>query len=369
MRVAIVGAGIAGLSTARSLVKLGHQVTLIERAASIPNPLSASGDQHRLIRRAYGGQDGYARQIGEAFDAWDEMWDDLGARHYANVGIIGISRTPGDEADALREGLERTGFPFELFDPAEACARYPFLDAGNVRSVWLSPEGGVLFCRRIARDLAAWLARHGAELMTGAEIVAIDAEAGTVTTAAGAVHAFDRVVVTAGAWVLRLFPDLGASLRTYRTAVVYLHPPADLRPAWETAPAILSFGGTMDGYGVPPVDGTGLKLGAGIFKRAAADPDADRVPAPGEGERMRDAFGPPIARIGEYRVADVVTCAYTFTADETFFSAARGKALVVSACSGHAYKFGAAIGRRVAEAVDGGDTGRLETWLRAEPPA
>ncbi|RUX44114.1 sarcosine oxidase, partial [Mesorhizobium sp. M4A.F.Ca.ET.050.02.1.1] len=44
----------------------------------------------------------------------------------------------------------------------------------------------------------------------------------------------------------------------------------------------------------------------------------------------------------------------------------RGKCLVVSACSGHGYKFGAAVGRRVAKAVGDGDVGGLKKWLRAE---
>jgi sarcosine oxidase len=62
----------------------------------------------------------------------------------------------------------------------------------------------------------------------------------------------------------------------------------------------------------------------------------------------------------------VVTCAYTFTADEKFLAHQDGKCLVVSACSGHGYKFGAAVGRRVAAAVGDGDVKGLKRWLRAE---
>ena len=58
MNIIIVGAGIAGLSTAWSLTKAGHSVTLIEQGP-IPNPLAASGDHHRIIRRAYGTAAGY----------------------------------------------------------------------------------------------------------------------------------------------------------------------------------------------------------------------------------------------------------------------------------------------------------------------
>lgn len=49
-----------------------------------------------------------------------------------------------------------------------------------------------------------------------------------------------------------------------------------------------------------------------------SDADWNRQPVPGEGEAIRNLFSPPIARIQEYEVTEVVTCAYTFTADEKF---------------------------------------------------
>lgn len=65
-------------------------------------------------------------------------------------------------------------------------------------------------------------------------------------------------------------------------------------------------------------------------------------------------------------MTEVVTCAYTFTADEKFMAVESGRCLVVSASSGHGYKFGAAVGRRVAAAIGDGDIGALKAWLRAE---
>ena len=109
--------GIAGLSTAWSLVKAGHSVTILEQGATIPNPLAASGDHHRIIRRAYRASTGYGRLITEAYDAWDELWGDLGENHLDPRGFLCVSREPGDEAEEYREGLEAGGFPFEMFDP------------------------------------------------------------------------------------------------------------------------------------------------------------------------------------------------------------------------------------------------------------
>jgi sarcosine oxidase len=151
-----------------------------------------------------------------------------------------------------------------------------------------------------------------------------------------------------------------------RTSVVYLEPPVELAAAWAASPAVQNVGGTISGYVLPPIEGTGLKFAAGTNKRLAHDPDANRTPFPGEGERLRDQFSAPFRDVGAYAVTSVATCAYTFTEDHTFFSEARGRAVIVSACSGHGYKFGAAVGRRVASAVIDGDYAGLRRWLRAE---
>jgi sarcosine oxidase len=364
MKVAIVGAGISGLSTAWALSKRGHDVTLIEQAERIPNPFAASGDQHRIIRRAYGGADGYARTITEAFEAWDELWRDLGRQHYAACGVLGISQTEDDEGEEYRQGLDRMNSPYALFDAAEAARRYPFLDAATFRYAYLSAEGGALFPARIAADMVVWLREHSVSIREGAAVSAIDAEAGTLTLG-GEALAFDRIVVTAGAWALRLLPELAEVLKTYRTAVAYLDPPDDLKAAWQAAPVIVDVGGTVDGYVLPAIDGTDLKVGAGVHKRPM-EPDLDRGARPGEGEIIRNYFAPPFARIAEYGIKRVASCAYTFTADRKFLSRRIGKVIAVSACSGHGYKFGSAVGRRVAAAVESGDDAGLLRWLRAE---
>ena len=366
MRVIVVGAGIAGLSTTWALTKRGHEATLLEQGP-LPNPLAASGDHHRIIRRAYPAATGYARTITEAYEAWDELWGDLGGSRLDRRGFLCLSREPGDEAEIYLEGMKAGGYPADVFDGPEAAQRFPFLDGGSIRFGFTSPDGGALHCKAIAADMAAWFAAKGVDCRTGTKVTAVDADNAKVRLESGELLSADKLVVTAGAWVTRLFPDLTRSLTTYRTAVVYLEPPADLKPAWEAAPVILDVGGATDGYILPPSGTGGLKFGSGLHKEKWSDASAGREPRPGEGEIVRNLFAPPMIRIAEYRVTDVVSCAYTFTSDERFFSAERGRALIVSACSGHGYKFGAAVGLRVADAVESGDAGKLARWLRAEP--
>jgi sarcosine oxidase len=365
MKVAVVGGGIAGLSTAWALTKRGFAVTLVEQGP-IPNPLSASGDEHRMIRRGYGSADGYARTISEAFAAWEEMWGDLGRSHLAARGVLAMSQRAGDDGEKFREGYDRMGEAYELYEPKEAARRYPFLDPATIRYAYYTREGGALLCQRIAGDLVKWLREKGATLRLGTKVTEIDAKAGTIRLTDGDHIVADQIVIAAGAWVLKLFPELADKLELYRTAVAYLTPPADLQSVWAKAPAILDIGGDAEAYMLPPVEGTGLKVGAGVHKRPAADPDANRMAIPGEGEALRKLLSRPLARIEDYRVARVVTCAYTFTRDEKFLSFHTDKALVVSACSGHGYKFGAAVGRRVGQSIQTGDAASLCAWLKAE---
>jgi sarcosine oxidase len=365
MKIAIVGAGIAGLSSAWALVKRGHQVTVLEQGP-VPNPLGASGDHHRIIRRAYGAAAGYGRLITQAYEAWDEMWADLGRSHLDPRGFFGVSREPGDDAQKFREGLEAGGYPFEVLEPQAAVERWPFLEPGTFRYAFFSREGGALHCRKIAADLATWLGGQGADVHEHSRVSSIDPDEGRLTLEDGRVILADRVIVAAGAWVLKLFPELDGTLKTYRTALAYAEPPADLREAWERAPVVLDAGGRIDGYIIPPSGGAGMKFGSGLHKVPTSDADWNRLPVEGEGEAIRNLFQPPIARIREYRVTEVVTCAYTFTEDERFLGTEKGKCLIVSACSGHGYKFGAAVGRRVAEAIGDGDIAGLKAWLRAE---
>ena len=100
--------------------------------ATIPNPLAASGDHHRIIRRAYRASTGYGALITEAYDAWDEMWADLGESHLDPRGFLCVSREPGDEAEEYREGMEAGGWPIEMLDPDAAAARWPFLEPGTL---------------------------------------------------------------------------------------------------------------------------------------------------------------------------------------------------------------------------------------------
>ena len=301
--------------------------------------------------------------ITEAFEAWDSVWQDIGANHYDARGFVLFSHYNGDDADVFRQGLDAGGFAYEYVKDEDWAKHFPFIERDVMQWGAVSTEGGELHCRKIALGLRNWLLAHGAKLHENTTVTAIDTDSAIVTFKDGSTLTADRVVVAAGGWASNLIPQMQTELTIYRTAVVHMNPPAHHVAAWDASPVILDIGGKVEGYVLPPSGGAGLKFGCSRHKRLALNADTNRTPRDNEGHEMLHYFDGVIRDLDQYQPASVVTCAYTFTKDENFTAEQFGRTIVISACSGHGYKFGSAVGRRAADAIETGDMAGFKQWL------
>ncbi|MEO3475933.1 FAD-dependent oxidoreductase [Roseomonas sp. CAU 1739] len=191
---------------------------------------------------------------------------------------------------------------------------------------------------------------------------------GTVA-AGGRDHEADVVVVATGAWVGRLLPAFARAAVPSRQAVIYLEPPATMAAAWAVAPVIISRGAN-GAYILPPRRGTRLKIGDHSFS-LTGDPDATRDARTEDVARLHSAIAGNLRDTESYRITDCRACYYTVTADERFIVeplAERG--WIISACSGHGFKFGALIGRAVAQAIAGERSAEtVLSWAGGGAPA
>lgn len=126
-RIVIAGGGIVGLSVARAALARRHHVVVLEQG-ELPNPHGASFDRHRMIRPHYGDAIGYTRMVADAFRAWDEVWRDLGTRHFDDSGAIAVSLRAGDYADRTRATFRTLNIVHRVLQGAELARLCPQLD-------------------------------------------------------------------------------------------------------------------------------------------------------------------------------------------------------------------------------------------------
>lgn len=351
LKITIVGAGIMGLSTAHTLAKAGHAVTVLDQADAIPNPAGSSVDHHRLIRYPYGGHKGYAAMVVEAFDAWDRLWADLRETLYVETGTLAIGSGAQPWITESAEDLESVNVPYSWVAPRDLAEQFPVLTGTDVAHAFFTPTGGALLAEQIVIALASRLERLGGTLRCGAQVVACDPHTRSVTLADGEGISADRLVIAAGPWLGKLMPTLADRATPSRQAVVYLRPPPALASVWSRMPMVLDIAQDAGFYTVPPMMGLDLKIGDHCFTMTG-DPDEDRVVAADTQSRIAAEAAGKFAQFDQYQITSAKSCFYTVEPDEAFIvEPLAAHAWVVSGCSGHGFKFGALMGERVASAL------------------
>jgi sarcosine oxidase len=164
----------------------------------------------------------------------------------------------------------------------------------------------------------------------------------------GATYRADRLVLTAGAWMTSLLPDLSSYLWVERNVLFWFEP---LRRTDEFArlPVWILQDDDRNYYGFPYDAANGFKL-AGLHFGDRVDPNTvDREARESDEERVRKFVRKRLPEAdGERRLAKV--CMYTNARDGHFvIDRADPSVVFASACSGHGFKFASAIGELLAD--------------------
>jgi len=337
-QVLVVGAGAVGLATARALARAGRDVAVVEQFRAGHDRGSSHGSS-RIFRLAYEEPE-WVRLAQEALPLWRELEAETGVELLSLPGSLDSGRDPRPLCGAL----ERCDASFELLDPPVVERRFAIRLRGPAV---FQPEGGVAWAEQTLAALREGLSVYEE---THAVSITTEDEAVSLQTTRGAMEAV-AVVVCAGAWARPLLATAGIELpvKVTRETVTYFALADDA-----AVPSVIDWA-VPEGW--PGVQVYALDAGAGRLKvglhRGGVDADPDD---PGEPDEAATALAAewvsqvfPLADGGPLGSE---TCLYTSTVDERFVLERHGRLVVGSACSGHAFKFVPAVGRRLAALVE-----------------
>lgn len=264
MRVAVIGAGIIGVTTAYELAADGHEVTVFERGASVAGgtsfanagvvapgyvtPWAAPGMPWKVLSQMFGRHAAVRVGAGVPFrhanwlwrwwracrpavhqanrtrlhrlarysrDRLDGLTERLGLDYERATGYMVLLRSERELARA-RGGLKllaELGVPFELVDAARARALEPGLsESTSLRAAIHLPQDGVGNCRQFAHLMKAEAQKLGTSFHFQHAVQALRPGPTPQLTVDGREEAFDGVVVCAGPDASSLLAPLGLRL-------------------------------------------------------------------------------------------------------------------------------------------------------------
>ncbi|MDH6220407.1 N-methyl-L-tryptophan oxidase [Streptomyces pseudovenezuelae] len=340
----VVGLGVHGSAALRRLAERGLDVLGLEQFA-VGHALGSSHGATRMIRRAYPHPD-WDGLVDTAYRAWAELEDSAKTQLVDVTG--GLYAAPDGRPDPLRgPGCRQVG-------PEEAAGIFPGLRLPEGFSAVHDPRAGIIDARETLRAQLRLAERAGARIMDRTPVTdwKPDGDGVVVHTADGEARA-RRLVLCVGPWMPYQVPSLAAHLTTTRIVNAYFaaDPGGPLGRAGLGSFSVDLPEGLL--YGFPATDGRGLK--AGLDSGPDWDPESARPAATEDELRL---LARAVARVlpGAGPVTESLTCLYTMTADRRFLVGevpGVPQALMASACSGHGFKFGPAIGAALADLVCG----------------
>jgi len=348
----VVGGGVFGLSTALEAGRRRRTVLVIDRR-TVPNPIAASFGPSRKIRSTYLDQH-YTRLALEAMAGWRRLEAETGAQLYVADGNLNVSDVPSDaHLEQLDVNARRGGAKVRWLDAADLRREFPQFRPG--RLALLEEEAGFLRATDCVAALRGLAEKHGVRFTTGQDAAVEPGNPGvTVRVGTTSYHA-PQVVVAAGGWSKRLFPELGAALWQCQQGIMYLEgvPEEFCRPHFPPYSAP-----TTGFYGFAAEPGrVGLKIARHLVTDPIDDPDFDRRTTPqgfvAEAERfVREWFGLDSAH---YRPS-FDSCMYNLSSSNNFlldFHPSLSGVFIATAGSGHGFKFGSILGAIVLDRLDG----------------
>ena len=346
-----------GSAAAYHLARSGLKVLGLDRFQP-PHEQGSSHGQTRIIREAYFEHPIYVPIVQRAYELWDELAAATKQQVYLQTGGLMIGPRKGMVVRGSQHSAELHGLDYEYLSAGEIRSRFPALRPTASTVGILEPRAGILFPERCVEAHLDAARRAGATLAFDESAVCWEPAGDRVRVrTATAEYRADQVVLSAGSWIQQLVPDLDLPVSVERQTLFWFEPREAAIWQPRQCPIFLwEHDRERWFYGFPDV-GHGVKL-ARHHQGVITDPDTvSRTVKLHEATSLRRLTRPLLASLGP--CVHKTVCLYTNMPDGHFLidrHPAYPQVLIVSPCSGHGFKFSAAIGEIVCDLVRSGQS-------------
>lgn len=344
--VAVIGAGVFGAWSAWHLKKAGLSVALIDQY-SPGHARSSSGGESRVIRVSYGGDLLYSSMAVDSLAQWDALSQRQSQPILHKVGMLWFSTDDDASAKQSLEWLRASGLGRWEGDAAALRARFQQMRFADNESGFIETGTGALIAGRgvqaVVADARLEAVRGKAEspkrLQNGFyEVAGITARS---------------LVYACGPWLPKIFPEvLGGRIFVTRQEVFHFGAaPGDKRFAAPALPVWADSNAQDFAYGFPDLEGQGFKMAFDTHGEEV-DPDTQNRQVSAAGvARARAYLKTRFPDLAEAPLIHARVCQYENSSNGDFLIdrlPGHDNVWLVGGGSGHGFKHGPAVGKRVA---------------------
>jgi sarcosine oxidase len=350
----VVGAGALGTSTAYFLARSPGRTLVLEQYHE-NHAFGSSHGRTRILRTAYAEGLAYVPLVLRARRLWQRLGKEVGQEIFRSTGVLLAGSV--DSLERARTSARRHGLPHEVLDGVSAERRFPAFRFVPGDSVLWDPAGGVLRPERAIRAFRRQAHDRGVVFRWNSPVKRWQprADGRILLNSRGREYLTDTLVLSAGPWLATLVPDLRLPLEVEQQTVYWFRARVRAADRYRKMPAFVWYRPTGSYfYGTPDL-GDGVKVGGcegQPVRNLAQRPPSSRR----EFRSVRRYLGERLPGLEPVPVRQA-RCLYTNTPDKGFlvdFHPQCPNVLLVSACSGHGFKFASALGELVARAASTG---------------
>lgn len=314
----VVGGGINGLSTAWAAAKRGERVALADPLPLL-NEHNASNDESKIFRLAYGRDEELTRFAQRALALWRELEAVSGRTILHQNGLLMF---PGAFARDSLETMRALGLPVEEVEKDPRELRGVAGGAFDPQAGWLDPTQALEALDEACRAL-------GVRMLRGTRIDRVDRSLAK------------RVVLATGFHAPELVPDLMSRIVVTRQPELFFQAPPDYR-------AHATFAALDAGYYGFSARGGTVKVADHRRGPIVRDFAERSPPSQDELDDAREFLALHVPRIADAPLVRWRVCLYDNAPDDRFIVEKRDDFVVATGMSGHSFKFGPAMGEKLA---------------------